>query len=45
MHFEKVVPVDVRVDLRRGEVGVPKHFLNRTQIGPTLEEVRGERVS
>ena len=35
----------VRVDLRRREVGVAEHQLNRAQIGAALEEVRSERVA
>jgi hypothetical protein len=35
---------DVRVDLRRREIGMAEHHLNRAQVGATLEEVRGERV-
>src|SRR3954465_8880246 len=34
----------VRVDLRRGQIGVTEHQLNRAQIGAALEEVRRERV-
>src|SRR5438067_3074730 len=33
---------DVRVDLRRRQVGVPEHHLDGAQIGAALEEVRGE---
>jgi hypothetical protein len=35
----------VRVQLRGGEIGMSKHFLNRPQVGASLEQVRGERVA
>src|SRR6185369_11029701 len=35
---------DVRVNLRRREIGVAEHQLNRAQVGAALEQVRGERV-
>src|SRR2546430_14449474 len=34
----------VRVQLRRGKVGVAEHLLHRAQIRPALEQVRRERV-
>ena len=36
---------NVRVDLRRREIGVAEHRLNRAQIGATLEKMGRERVS
>ena len=35
---------DVRVDLRRGQIGVTEHHLNGAQIGAALEQMRRERV-
>ena len=35
----------VRVQLGRGEVGVPEHLLDAAEVGPALQEVRGERVA
>ena len=36
---------DVRVALRRSEVGVPEHLLHAAEVGAALEQVRGERVA
>ena len=36
--------VDVAVDLRRRERGVPEQLLDRAQVGAALEQVRGVRV-
>ncbi len=36
---------DVRVELRRGEIGVPEHLLHRPQVRSPLEQVRRERVA
>jgi len=35
----------VRIQLGRGEVGVPEHFLNRSQVCSSLEKVRRKRVA
>src|SRR5690349_10834911 len=35
---------DVRVDLRRREVGVAEHQLNGAQVGAALEQMRRERM-
>src|SRR4051794_34502507 len=35
----------VRVELRRRQVGVSKHFLNGPEVGAALEEMRRERVA
>src|SRR6478736_3416393 len=35
---------NVRVDLRRREIGVAEHRLNRAEIGATLEQMRRERM-
>ena len=36
---------DVRVDLRRRQVGVAEELLDDPQVGAAVEEVRGERVA
>src|SRR5437867_3361477 len=45
MHLAQVLTIDVGVDLRRGDVGVPKHLLYRTKIRAALQEMGRERVS
>ena len=35
---------DVRVDLRRGEVGVAEHHLDGAQVRAAFEQMRGEGV-
>src|SRR5436190_1838062 len=40
----QVLAIDVRVDLRRGDVGVTEHFLYGTKVRPSLQQVRGERM-
>src|SRR6267142_240930 len=36
---------DVRVDFGGGDVGVTEHGLDAAQVGPSLEQVRRERMS
>src|SRR3954471_23564912 len=36
---------EVRVDLRRGDVGVAEHLLDRAQVAAAREQVRGEGVA
>ena len=38
------VVVDVGIDLRRRDIGVAEHFLNRPQVGPPLQQMRREAV-
>src|SRR4051812_22536764 len=45
MHLPKVLPVHVRVDLRRRDIGVAEHFLYGAQVGASLQQVRGKRVT
>src|SRR5206468_6814116 len=45
MDGAEVVPIDVGVELRRGEVGVAEHFLHGAQVGPALEQMGGERMA
>src|SRR5690349_2386901 len=42
IHALQPRPRDVRVDLRRGDVGVAEHHLHAAQVGAVLEQVRGE---
>src|SRR5205807_8968254 len=35
----------VRVELGRGQVGVPEHFLDGAQVGAPLQEMRRERMA
>ncbi len=41
----QAVAGEVRVDLRRREVGVPEQLLHGPEVGPTFEEVRGVRMT
>src|SRR3954452_10104092 len=36
---------EVRVDLRRGDVGMAEHLLQRAQVAAAGEQVRGEGVA
>jgi len=38
-------PVDVRVNLRRGNIGVAEHGLDRAQIGASFEQVGGKGMA
>src|SRR5512137_1522676 len=40
----KPVPADVGVDLRRRDLAVAEHELDRAQVRPPLEQVRRERM-
>ncbi len=44
VHLAAAPVRDVRVALRRPEVGVPQHLLHRAEVGAALEEVGRERV-
>ena len=35
---------DMRVQLGGAEIGVAQHLLHAAQVGPTFEQVRGERM-
>ena len=37
-------PVYVRVNLRRGNIGVSEHFLNRSEVSSALEQMGRERM-
>lgn len=45
VHAAEVVDGDVRVDLRGREARVAEKFLHGAQIGPGVEQMRGERVA
>ena len=44
MHSFKPLLVDVRVHLRRRNIGVPEHFLNDPQIGAIAKQVGREAM-
>ena len=44
MHSFEPLLVDMRVNLRRGNVRVPEHFLYDPQIGAVSEQMRGKTV-
>jgi len=45
VHLAQVLGVDLRVDLRGGQVGVAQHGLHRSQVGAALHQVGGEAVA
>lgn len=45
MYFDQVTPVDGRIDLSGGDVGVSEEFLHVPKVGPTLQEVGREGMS
>ena len=44
MHSFEPLLVDMRIDLRGGNIGVAEHLLNDPQIGAVPEQVRCEAV-
>ena len=44
MHSFKPLLIDVRIDLRSGNIGVAQHFLDDPQIGAVPEQMRRETV-
>lgn len=44
MNFSQVRPIEVCVDLGRGDIGVPEHLLHGCQISTALKEMSGKRV-
>jgi hypothetical protein len=36
---------DMGVDLRRGDIGMAEQHLHHPQIGPVIQQVRGERMA
>ena len=45
VHLEQLRGVDVRVALRRAQARVAEQFLDHTQVGAALQQVRGEGVA
>src|SRR6476661_8380875 len=45
MDLSQILPIHVGVDLRGGDVHMPKHLLDRAEIGPPFQEVGGEGMS
>ena len=45
MHSFKPLLIDMRIDLRGRNIGVPKHLLNNPQIGPVPEQMRRETMA
>ena len=44
MDLPQPIPRHVRVNLRRADIRVPEQFLDHSQIGAVLEQVRRETV-
>jgi len=44
MHSFKPLLIDMRIDLRRGNIGVAQHLLDDPQIGAVPEEMRCETM-
>jgi deoxyinosine 3'endonuclease (endonuclease V) len=44
VNVAQAVAAHTGVDLRRGEIGMAKHFLHRSQVGATVQKMSGERV-
>ena len=42
--FLKPFVADVSVDLGGGDVGMPEHFLNGSQVRPTTQKMSGKRM-
>jgi hypothetical protein len=45
MHSFQPLLIDVRIDLRGGNIGMPQHLLDDSQIGAVPEQMRRETVS
>src|SRR6267142_1120511 len=45
MDGTQVIPIDMRVELRRGEIGMAEHLLHRAEIGAAFQQVRRECVA
>ena len=42
--FFQPLLINMGVDLRRRDIGVPEHFLDDTEIAAIIEQMRGEAV-
>ena len=45
MHSFKPLLIDMRIDLRRRNIGVAEHLLNNPQIGAVSEKMRRETMA
>ena len=45
VHFLDVLAIDVRIDLRRGNISMAEHLLNSAQVCSTLKKVSREGVT
>ena len=45
VHRTKILTIHMGVDLRRGNVRVSEHFLNGTEVGSALQQVRRKRMA
>jgi CRISPR/Cas system-associated endonuclease Cas1 len=45
MHSFKPLLIDMRINLRRRNIGVAEHFLNNPQIGAVSEQMRRETMA
>jgi len=45
MHSFKPLLIDMRIDLRCGNIGVAEHLLNNPQIGAIAQQMRGETMA
>src|SRR4029078_698315 len=45
MYRTQILPVDMRIDLRRRYVRMAEHFLNGAKVGAAFEEMCGEGVA
>jgi hypothetical protein len=45
MHSFKPLLIDMRIDLRRRNIGVAEHLLNNPQIGAVSEQMRRETMA
>ena len=42
VHLPEVLPIHMRIDLRRRDVRMPEHLLDGSEVSATFEQVRGE---
>ena len=45
VHLAQILAIDVRVNLGRGNIDVPEHFLDRAQVGAALQQMCGEGMA
>ena len=44
-YLSEALFADVRIALRRSQIGMPEQFLHNSKIGATVEKMRGKRVT